>query len=226
MRKRSKLPILLLTGLAAILPAAPATARVIEVGKTEQMPAPSCPDNPCQAVSRTSGYQVKAGADAGLFKVPASGRVVAWTISLGAPAKEQQAFFEDRLGGEASAGITVIRPGGKQTTGRVVARGPVKKLTRYFGRTVQFPLVQSLPVRKGDVVALTVPTWSPSLALELGRDSSWRATRSNKPRSRCLDTAAPTAKTRVGAVARFECRYPTARLTYSATMVTAPPRVR
>lgn len=81
-------------------------------------------------------------------------------------------------------------------------------------------------MRKGDVVALTVPTWSPSLALELGRDSSWRATRRNKPRSKCLDTATPTAKRRVGALARFECRYPTARLTYSATMVTAPPRVR
>jgi hypothetical protein len=35
-----------------------------------------------------------------------------------------------------------------------------------------------------------------------------------------------TAQQRIGALARFLCRYPTARLTYSVTMVTSPPRVR
>ena len=81
-------------------------------------------------------------------------------------------------------------------------------------------------VRRGHLLALTVPTWAPALALNLGNDTSWRAARSNRPRSRCLETGMQTAQQRIGALARFLCRYPTARLTYSVTMVTSPPRVR
>ena len=215
-----------LVALAAALGSAtPASARVLELGRTESMPAPSCPADPCQAVSRTTGYQAKAGTEANPFRAPENGRVVAWSITLGAPSDAQREFFEERLGGTASAGITVVRPGPK-LTGRVLSRSPVKRLTGYFGRTVQFPLVTSLHVRKGHVVALTVPTWAPALALDLGNDSSWRASRSNRPRSRCLETGMQTAQQRIGALARFLCRYPTARLTYTVTMVTSPPRIR
>ncbi len=189
------------------------------------MPTPSCPADPCQAVSRTTGYQAKAGTTRNLFRAPASGRIVAWSVTLGRPTAAQQEFFEERLDGSASAGITVIRPG-PRLTGRVLSRSPVKRLTPHFGRTVQFPLVTTLHVRRGHVVALTVPTWAPVLALNLGRDSSWRATRTNRPPSRCLETGLQTAQQRIGALARFLCRYPTARLTYTATMVTSPPRAR
>ena len=214
-----------LVAVAALVSAAPASARVVELGATEQMPAPSCPGDPCQAVSRTTGYQAKAGTDANLFRARHNGRLVAWTITLGKPSDAQREFFEERLGGGASAGITVLRPG-PRLTARVLHKSPVKRLTPYFGRTVQFPLVRTLHVRRGHVVALTVPTWAPALALNLGNDHSWRATRSNRPRSRCLETGLQTAQQRIGALARFLCRYPTARLTYSVTMVTSPPRVR
>ena len=211
--------------VTALASAAPASARVLEIGVTEQAASPSCPGDPCQAVSKTTGYQAKAGPDANLFRAPRNGRVVAWSIKLGEPSDAQREFFEERLGGPASAGITILRPGPK-LTGRVLARSPVKRLTPYFGRTVQFPLVKTLHVRRGHIVALTVPTWAPALALNLGRDTSWRATRSNRPRSRCLETGLQTAQQRIGALTRFLCRYPTARLTYTATMVTSPPRVR
>ncbi len=211
--------------LSALAAAAPAGARVIEIGAAEPPAGPSCPGDPCQAVSRTTGYQAGAGAIEDPFVAPADGRIVAWTITLGNPSDEQRRFFEQRLDGPASAGITVLRPGPK-LTGRVLAQSPVRRLTPFFGSTVQFPLVQSLRVRKGYVVALTVPTWSPSLALGLGRDYSWRATRGNRPATRCLDTARQTAVRRVGSLTRFLCRYPTARLTYSVTMVTSPTRAR
>ena len=215
----------LLAGSATLFAAAPASARVVELGRTEPLTAPSCPADPCQAVSRTTGYQVAAGASDNLFRAPANGRVVAWSITLGKPSASQREFFSERLGGAASAGITVLRPG-PRLTGRVLARSPVQRLEPYFGRTVQFPLVRTLRVRKGQVVALTVPTWAPALSVNLGRDYSWRATRRNRPRSRCLDTGLQTAQQRIGGLARFLCRYPTARLTYAATMVTSPPRGR
>lgn len=211
-------------GLSLVV-AATATARVIELGAPEGAPAPSCPADPCQAVSRTTGYQVAAGAADNPFRAPADGRVVAWSITLGDPSASQRAFFEERLGGEASAGITVLRPGPK-LTGRVLSQSPVKRLSAYFGSTVQFPLVTSLHVREGHIVALTVPTWAPALALGLGRDSSWRATRRSRPRSRCMDVSRQSAQRREGALTRFVCRYPTAQLTYSVTMVTSPPRSR
>ena len=51
------------------------------------------------------------------------------------------------------------------------------KLEKYFGKTAQFPLATTIPVKKGDIVALTVPTWAPALALGFGNNTSWRASR-------------------------------------------------
>ena len=50
---------------------------------------------------------------------------------------------------------------------------------------MQFPLAKSIPVKKGWVVALTVPTWAPALAVGLGADTSWRASRG---KGTCEDT--------------------------------------
>ncbi len=63
----------------------------------------------------------------------------------------------------------MLKPG-ERYFGRVTAASPLQTLTPYFGQTVQFPLTTSLEVKKGDIVALTVPTWAPALALGLGKD--------------------------------------------------------
>lgn len=207
----------------ALLTPGAAAAAVVEIGPTGEGGKPSCPGDPCQVVSRTFGYQAKLGDQRDIFRAPSDGRVVAWSITLGDPGKNQRAFFESRLGGAASAGIAVLRPG-PRLTARVLARSPIKRLTPHLGQTVQFPLVRSLRVRKGHIVALRVPTWAPALQLGLERSSSWRASRKSKPRERCLDTARQTARVDVGRLTGFECRYPTARLTYSATMVTSTSR--
>jgi hypothetical protein len=199
-----------------VLPA-PASARIVEVGKTADEPKPSCP-NPCLAVSRTTGYQAKVGETRGLFVVPADGRIVAWSITLGRPGPKQTKFFNDTLGGEASAGITVLRTG-KKLMGRVLAQSPLQPLKDYFGETVQFPLDQTLPVKKGNVIALTVPTWAPALAVGFPSDTSWRASRAG---DKCQDTRTQTAQTRIGSLAQYRCLYKTARLTYTATLITTP----
>ncbi len=69
----------------------------------------------------------------------------------------------------------------------------------YFGQTVQFPLGRSLTVKKGYVVALTVPTWAPALTQLLDDGSSWRASRA---KDKCNDTDTQTAQTRAEASAR------------------------
>jgi hypothetical protein len=101
----------------------------------------------------------------------------------------------------------------------VTGQGPPQQLEPYFGTTVQFPLGRALNVRKGYLVALTVPTWAPALAVGLGNDSSWRASRAE---GKCADTSGQTAQQALGAIVQYRCLYRTARLTYSATLITTP----
>ena len=214
---KTSLPALLIAALAAI-PVAPASARIIEVGKLAQDNAPSCPSTPCQAVSKTTGYQAKVGATRALFTVPADGKIVAWTITLGKPGPTQIKFFNENYGGAARAGISVLKPGSK-LFGRVTGQSPLQNLQPYFGLTVQFPLGRALNVKKGYVVALTVPSWAPALSLGMGNDTSWRASRA---RGGCDDTDSQTAQLQLAGLAQYFCLYRTARLTYSATLITTP----
>jgi hypothetical protein len=214
--------LLALTGAAAALAAGPsaASAEIVEVGATQPAAPPSCPARPCLAVSRTTGYQAKVGPTRSLMTIPKSGRIVAWTIALGNPGAQQTTFFNQRLGGEAEAQLTILNPR-RRLRSRAVAQGEPQKLQRYFGSTVQFPLERSIRVRKGWLVALTVPTWAPALAVGLGADTSWRASRG---RGRCEDTSKQTAQLASNQLAQYFCLYRTARLTYSATLIPDPPK--
>jgi hypothetical protein len=211
-----------LTVLAAVvlatLAAAPSGAKIIEIGSASAPGAPSCPSNPCQAVSRTTGYQAKVGSKRQVMTAPADGKVVAWTISLGSPGKAQINYFNDNYGGAATAGISVLRPG-RKLRHKVNGHSPLQRLQPYFGTTVQFPLDRSLTVRKGDFVALTVPSWAPALALGADTGTLWRASRST---SACDKPGLQSAQLALGARAQYRCLYRTARLTYSATMITTP----
>jgi hypothetical protein len=212
-----RLTVSLACGLAALLAgAACAQARVVEVGSAEGAPAPTCPSAPCLAIDKTTGYQTTVGDRSGPNKVPASGRLVAWTIALGAPDERQVSFFDSNFG-EASAGITVLRRGKKKLQRFNVGNSGIMKLAPYFGQVVQFPLHKTIRVRKGDIVALTVPTWAPALSQLLSDGTAWLASR---PRGGCDDTDTQTAHTDLGPT-RYRCKYP-ARLTYSATVVTSP----
>jgi hypothetical protein len=206
----------MLPALALLAGAVPAQAKIIELGSAGPPGAPTCPASPCLAVSRTTGYQVKIGAKRGQFTVPANGRIVAWSIALGNPNAKQTAFF-DKGYGEPSAGITVLRQG-KRLFSRVLGSSPVMKLAPYLGQTVQFPLETSIPVKKGFVIALTVPTWAPALTQLMDDGSSWRASR---PKGGCDDTETQTAQTKLRQLTQYRCLYK-ARLTYTATLVTSP----
>jgi hypothetical protein len=202
---------------AVLVTPAAASATITEVGKTDAAATPSCPTGPCQAVSRTTGYQAKVGTTRGLHVIPRDGRIVAWTIALGKPGAKQTEFFNSKLGGPSRAHISILHPG-KKLRSRVVAESPVVMLEPYFGQTAQFPLEQSIAVKKGDVVGLTVSTWAPALAIGLGSDTSWRAARA---KGKCDDTATQTAQA-MNSLAQYYCLYRTARIVYSATLISTP----
>jgi hypothetical protein len=202
--------------LAALVWAGPASARIIELGSVPQQATPTCPSSPCLALSRTTGYQTKAVDSRSAYVVPTAGKIVAWSIGLGAPNRQQIAFFEDNYG-EASAQLSVLRRG-KRLFGRTIASTPAMALQPFFGQTVQFPLDRPLNVRRGQIIALTVPTWAPALTQLLDDGSSWRASR---PLNGCDDTERQTSQGRAGSRVQYRCRY-RARLTYTATLVTNP----
>lgn len=196
-----------------------AISEIGPVGGETAMPEPACPSKPCRAFSRTTGYQVKVGDARDIHTVRQNGRIVAWTIKLSRPGAKQIAYFDKELGGEASAQLTVFRPGNKLYA-RILAQGESQKLAPYFGQTVQFPLKKSIPVKKGNVIGLSVPTWAPALAINQPGTTSWRATRQ---KGTCDDFVSPTAQsTKVDNITRFYCLYRTARITYTATIVSDP----
>jgi hypothetical protein len=202
---------------AALAVPATADAQVIEIGQTTQQATPTCPTN-CLAVSRTTGYQAKVGsAKGGFMMVRRDGRIVAWSISLGNPSAKQISFFNSQLGGESVAQITILKPG-KNYNQRVVAQGEQRRLAPYFGTTPQFALQRSIPVKKGWLVALTVSTWAPALASNLGAATEWRASRA---KGACGYTQDQTAQTGLNTTAQYYCVYK-ARLTYSATLIPTP----
>lgn len=216
--RASLISVLLALAAALLLPAI-AQAKTAELGGVPDDVRGSCPTS-CQAVSRTTGYQAKVGPDRALYQAPSNGRIVAWSIALGKPGPKQMAFFNDRLGGTAQAAIVVLQADAKLRR-TVVAKAPVQRLTPYFGTMVQFPLIRTLAIKKGQYIGLTVPTWAPALQVSLGNDTSWRSSRAADG---CGDTASQSAMLGGRSRATFRCLYRTARLTYSATFIPTPSR--
>jgi hypothetical protein len=214
-RFRTVLAAVVLGGLAlpAVAPATLDNVPAVDPGDA----TPSCPDKPCYALGRTTGYQAKVGTNRGLYTVPKDGTLVSWTIKLSKPGTKQIDFFDKSLGGESQAAISVLRMGTKLHA-RLVAQGEVQKLEPYFGTTVEFALKTTIPVKKGWVIGLTVPTWAPALAAGLGGDTSWRASRA---KGACDDSQAQTAQA-VNQIGRYYCLYRTARIMYSARIVSTP----
>ncbi len=203
----------------AVLPTA-ASAKITELGAVPDAVRGSCPGTPadmqsCQALTRATAYQAKVGPDRDLYQAPADGRIVAFTLALGAPTKAQVAFFEKNYGGGAQAALVVL-DSGKKLSRTVVAKGPVVRLNDYLGQNVQFPIINTLPIREGQYVALTVPTWAPVMQIGLGAETSWRSSRAS---TGCLNLTAQAALLGSKSNALFRCLYKGVRLTYSATFI-------
>jgi len=82
-------------------------------------------------------------------------------------------------------------------------------------------LDEPLDVERGNIVAITVPTWLPALASGQDDSTLWRSSR----RKRRCGTAGPPARLAppapqgLGRLAEWSCNYTTARLLYTATYV-------
>jgi hypothetical protein len=226
---------ILCAGLIAVGVASSAGAERAEVsakaakvlGKTRHTPNPACPRDtradPCSAVGSVTAFMRRADGKRFPFMVRRNGKLVAFALDLSRPTKDQRNFFgkvfkSGRFGKSPTARLAVL----KQTRNQrrkyeLLRQTPTVVLSGALGRKQIFTLDKPLRIRKGQVVALTIPTWASNFAVNVSSaGNQWRASRK---KGRCDTSRIPVAKKsrpqqKVGAVRRYSCDYAAARLLY------------
>jgi hypothetical protein len=198
--------------------AAPGTATVV-LGSTTTMPDPSCPELPCQAVGSVTGFQISTDQTSNPYLVPRAGTIKAWTLTLAQPTPKQRSFFNGFFGTPPEARLAILRrvPETNPPRYSLIAQGAIKVLSPYLGQTVKFG--SNLEVEKGDIVGISVPTWAPMFAQGLESKNVWRASRAPGTCTNSTSIREGEALEKVNKRATFGCKYSTARLLYTATLV-------
>ncbi len=216
-----------------------APLRVLTLGQTAEMPKASCPGKmvnevpikSCKVEGHITGFQAVADGVAKPFEVPFDGKIVAWSITLSRPSTKETdtttnevAFFNEFLGKPSEARIGILRPieGSKPPQYKLVRQSPIEILNPYFGSTPIFALDHPLTVLKGQVVALTIPTWAPMFAFEVSAENTWRGSRLPEHCVSKEDIQGGHPQQGVGKTKTYGCYYSNARLLYTATLVKAP----
>lgn len=198
-------------------------------------PKPDCPRDPCRATGRVTGFQfqeLKTPDGDRVTEFPTkvrkrNGWLVAFSVTLGKPSKRDTRFFNRLWGKPASARISILHPeppkGDRENRHRrfrLHNQSNVVDLTPFFGKKVWFTLHHRMHVRRGDVIALTLPTWGPVLATNLRGKEQWRSSRN---RNRCDDVTRPSARQKIGKLRDYRCLHTTARLLFTALVVHKTP---
>jgi hypothetical protein len=212
----------ILTALGVGASAAKVPSTQVVLGQTSTVPDPSCPGSPCQAIGSVTGFQVSNGQTRSPFIVPHDGTIKAWTLTLAQPTNQQRTFFNGFFGTPPEARLAILRriPATNPPRYNLRSQGSVKVLTPYLGQTVKFG--SSLKVEKGDIVAITVPTWAPAFSQDLASNEVWRASREPGACTNSTDIRQGEPQEKVGTRATYGCKYSTARLLYTATLVEGP----
>jgi hypothetical protein len=220
-RPRPALALLAFAALVALAAGpAQATASTAKIlGKTTRTPEPSCPKTPCEAVGSVTGFQLVADGDRAPFKAREDGWIVGWAIDISRPKKSQHNFFADfyqsnAFGMVPAARISVIKRRDERNY-KLKAQSPVVTLGSSLGSRQTFTLANPLKIRKGEFLALTIPTWAPSFAVGLsGKTNVWRSSREAGKCSGTGNIKAGKAQQKVHSVRTYGCDYTTARLLY------------
>ena len=226
-----------LVGVIAVSVAGARDATVL--GKTKRTPKPACPNRQheenCEVVGSATGFALVANGEKQPFKVRRNGNIVAWAIDLSKPTKDQRngvgkLFRSERFGKAPTARLAVIKKQkNKRRKYKLARQSPVVTLSSALGDKQLITLDKPLRVRKGQVVALTYPTWAPNFAHSglSSKRNRWRASRSRgecAPKSgSARDIKAFVRNSRphqkLGSTRAYGCDYRGARLLYWAYFV-------
>jgi hypothetical protein len=222
-----------LLGLCAVVllstaPESASAARAKLLGKTKGTPRSQCPKPPrnCQAVGRLTGFQVRATKRKNPFVVRQAGTLVGWSVDLtGRPKPSQRRFFgklygHKPFGTNPSARVAVLKKK-KGKKFKLKSQSPPVDLSDSIGEKPIFTLGKPLRMAKGDILAITLPTWTSAFAVGVPtNDNVWRASR---PGNACeVGTEGQARKNlkqskpqeEVGSTRAYGCTYEGARLLY------------
>jgi hypothetical protein len=225
---------------AALLIPATASAAVVAIGQTKTpLTAPACPKgtstSSCKIVlERTTAIQTKSDGVSSPTVIKQDGWIVAFTVGLSRLSSNAKTVhsllhgLDTAYGGVPQLALSVLKRGPKNTY-TVAAQSGNYHLIPFLGQVLTEPLslppkfsaFTALPVKKGEVLALTVPTWAPILTYNLSAGQFAYA----QSRTQNCDSAATsqTAQTKVGSSQAYGCAYTGTRVQYSATEVTNVP---
>jgi hypothetical protein len=234
---------------AALLPAAASAANIpIGVTKTPVV-GPTCPSTvplkDCTILlAQRTAYETLSDGIANPDMVKQSGVISSFTLGLAGTSLITPSIIASRdalYGGPPEAQLTALFPTGTaaKPAYRVVAQSEVVKLKSELGQVAEFPLTNPLPVVRGEVIALTIPTWAPVLAIEqTPTQFSYSQSRAksmvtikvatktgskNERVSSCSTSSSVNlAQIVVGELSNYSCNYPGARIEYSALEITTP----
>lgn len=226
---------------AASLPAA-ASAAEVKIGvTTSPLVSPTCPanaqGNSCTILlTQATAYETLRDGIANPDTVRQSGVISSFTLGLAGTnliTPTVYSFKTSQYGGPPEAQLTALVPVGTATDPRfrVAAQTAVVKLRSELGKVAEFPLLTPLPVVRGEIIALTSPTWAPVLSIEQSstkfayaqsRIKGW-STAAGKRVSSCNTIPATNlAQIVVGQLSGYSCVYPGTRIEYSALEITTP----
>ena len=224
----------LAAGLLAIA-AAPALGAIIELGKTKSpVIKPACPpgvtpSNCAIVLDEVTALETLRDGAAYPTTVKQSGYIVAFTIGLAHLSTDPKTELkyihtqDSRFGGTTRAGIVVLQAVGphRMFKWKVVAQSPIFHLQHYLGQVAQFPLTTPLPVKAGETIGLSIPTWAPVLTYQLS--TGMFAYRQSRTAS-CATafSGQPPATAALNQILAYKCDYPGTRVEYSATEITNP----
>ncbi len=218
----------------ALIPGASAAA-VVELGATHTaVTAPLCPANlpPAQCtiiLTRATAMETIRDGIVYPTTVTRPGRIVAFTVGLSelsSSRSKRKTFIHSldlRYAGTTQIALTVLRASGpkRKRIWKVVATSPLFHVEPYLGFVVQIPLETTLPVARGDVIALSTPTWAPVLSIQ--QSTKKFAYRQSRAANCANPPATPQAQLTINQTAKYGCNYPGTRPEYSATEVTTTP---
>jgi hypothetical protein len=227
-----------LVAAIAIPTAVAVQAKVI--GKTKDSPRPSCPNknnqNNCQVVGRVTGFMTIADGNKHPFNVFKNGKVVAFAIDLSRPLNTKkypqksyfgQLFESKKYGKTPTARLAVIKKKSKKRY-KLIRQSPVVKLGDALGHKQIYTLNKPLRVRKGQVVALTYPTWASNFASTVSpTKNQWKGSRkrtncapkSGSERDKRAFARDSHPQDKVDSIRRYNCLYKGGRLLYWAYFV-------
>jgi hypothetical protein len=234
---------------AALVPAAASAANVnIGVTKTP-LSSPTCPANvkpkDCTILlTQVTASETLGDGIANPDTVKQSGVISSFTLGLASATLITPTIYSEengKYGGPPEAQLTALIPTGTpaKPTYRVVAQSEVVKLHSELGQVAEFPLTAPLPVVRGEVIALTIPTWAPVLAIEQTptqfayaqsraksmvtiKVATKTGTKTERASSCTTQSTVNLAQIVVGELSNYSCNYPGNRIEYSALEITTP----